>query len=68
MDKCQAFIPIYENYIKKNHETILKYVSDLKNNQEDSKEYVRLYNMTSNINYSELYDKIESQLKKLTNL
>lgn len=68
MDKCQAFIPIYENYIKKNHKIILNYVNDLKNNQEDSNEYVRLYNMRANINYSELYDKIESQIHKLIKL
>jgi len=68
MDKCQAFIPIYENYIKKNYKIILNYVSDLKNNQEGSNEYVRLYNMRANINYSELYDKIESQIHKLVNL
>ena len=68
MDKHEAFIPIYENYIKKHHKNILKYVSDLKNTQEDSSEYVRLYNMRANINYSELYNKIESQINKLIKL
>lgn len=68
MNECEAFIPIYENYIKKNYKNILEYVCDLKNNQEDTEEYVRLYNMRSNINYSELCDKIKSQIHKLVNL
>ncbi len=65
MNKCQAFIPIYENYVRKNKKDILKYVEELKNNEEKSTQYVRLYNMRCNIDYSYLNDKIQSEIKKL---
>ena len=65
MGKCVAFSNIYEKYVKKNKNDILKNIFDLKKKEKNSQEYVRIYNMTSNIDYSTLYDKIELQINKL---
>ena len=65
MGQCKVFFPIYQQYIKKNKNDILKYIQDLKNKYEPETVKVSVYNMKCNINYKYLEDEL---IKILNNI
>ena len=65
MGQYKVFFPIYQQYIKKNKNDILKYIEDLKNKYEPETVKVSVYNMKCNINYKYLEDEL---IKILNNI
>ena len=64
-EKNHTFHVFYKNYIKKNKEEIKKYLVDLETSEKEETLTTNIYNMTYNINYTTLKNKVFNVLNDL---